>query len=796
MKKKINTSLILLGSVTLLIGCAQVKMPSINTPQPKKYGYVDNVMTANGFPKNTTQWVVYSDRSRNATYINKNDDKASKEIKFLEPLIVVRKKDGLLKVAEYIPDAFIKKVPSKSIKTYGWIREDQVLQWGNALRNYETGYAMKAAVVPSNSDVIENALNYYSNDSISVFTTPTLSEKASVKIPNGQLVYIYKQAENNKRYLIGKEPTINPDSVSKSVYGWVSSNVIEPWGGRSAIKLKASPKINDTLLGIYKGSTLKPQKKPVVTIKDLVNRSALENIFPVDISQKEKDTFTRTKFFTNVLDYSKNYVYNVVGEPIDFIRYKEIVAKSKKLNVVFALDVSYDNIPYTPVVKSLLQDLQLYFDKPSYFNTVKYGVVLYKNNLCGSNVAASSLTKNYNEVTQFIDSRINQMYCRETDGGPQPLAEGLIGAGNILSNATDETNIVIVVGTNADQSGNMMEVVNTLSRAQARLIMYQTHAKSSDSYNNFMLASEKIVSTTAKNISELKKQKIIDLNDVLRSNDFSLKESEAGFYSLDFPKESMSQGFVVFPKKGDVANPGMLKKAVDSLLQQVAYGNNVINNSLGGYFHSKVGVAKTELDLSYGYKFPGLLNPISTDIAEQLVNQEQPFLTTGYISPKLINDYGSELEKGILISDEEYDNLSLFYKEVYEKSGAAKSNFNQKNAIKAFIKLVKKYNPTIKRYEKGNLLKQPMAFSVGLTTGFDTTDDELMLADNLKNWKNSKVMDPLTVQNYFRQYNVLVDRLLAYRNDPIIKVKHNGQEFYWLNEYFMPTFMAINKPKN
>ena len=71
-----------------------------------------------------------------------------------------------------------------------------------------------------------------------VFNSPSLIETANVKIPNGQIVYVYKMAENNKRFLVGKKPSVDMDSINKGLYGWVSSNVISSWGERSAIKLK------------------------------------------------------------------------------------------------------------------------------------------------------------------------------------------------------------------------------------------------------------------------------------------------------------------------------------------------------------------------------------------------------------------------------------------------------------------------------------------------------------------------------------------------------------------------------
>lgn len=795
MKNKLPLAAYYIGLSVLLTAC-QVKLPSKRTPEPSQYGQVDNATVINGFPKKAVPWIAISDRSRNTAYLDKNDEKSYKEVKFLEPLMVLKHRDGMVKVAEYIPDALMKKVSSKQVKTYGWIPESDLLLWSSSLKSEKTGFPVKVAVVPNNTEVIKNSERYYKNDSIMVFSSPSLIEQANVKIPNGQMVYVYKQAENNKRFLVGKKPSIDIDSIGKSLYGWVSSNVISSWGERSAVKMKNTTGITETTLGIHEGSPggNDSENRTAVLLTDVNKRTPLENIFPVTLPLNEPPApDSKTKYFTNILDYSKNYVFNVLGEPIYFDRYREITEKNKKINIVFALDISAPNAPYAPIVKSLLQDLQLRFEKPSYFNQVRYGVVLYKNNSCGDNVAVSPLNTDYSKITTFIDQKSNEMNCI-SNSGYQPVNEGLMAAGDLLSNFPDETNIVVTVGTSAAQSGNMYGVINSLTQAQARLIMFQTSARSSDTYNDFVLMSENVVTNTAKNIAELKKQKIINQNDVLTKNNFNLVEGDEGFFSLDYPKQSMAQGFVIFPKKGDIATPGYLKKSVDSLIAQVTLDNTTLDKSLNDYFHSSVGAGRTDVDLKYKYLYPGLTNPVPAGIAAQLINYGNPFLVKGYI-PKELKDFKPGLEKGILISEAEYDNLKSFYTEVYQKTGAERADFSQAKAVREYVKLLKKYNPTLKFLDKGDLYKQPMSYSVGVSTGFDNSEEELMSKYMLKGWKKSKIVTNETARNYFRHYKDLAERMLSHRNDPAVKIQQNGQTFYWLNEYFMPTMQPTEQPE-
>ena len=795
MKNRFPLAAYYIGVSVLLTSC-QVKLPSKKTPEPSQYGQVDNSPVVNGFPKKSVPWIAISDRSRNTAYLDKSDEKSYKEVKFLEPLMVLKSRDGMVKVAEYVPDALMKKVSSKQIKTYGWIPESDLLLWSNSLKSEKTGFPVRVAVLPSNSDVIRSSERYYKNDSIMVFNSPSLIEQANVKIPNGQIVYVYKQAENNKRFLVGKKPSVDMDSISTSLYGWVSSNVISAWGERSAVKMKNTTGVTETALGLHEGSPggNETENRTAILLTDVNKRTALENIYPVSLALNETATpDSKTKYFTNILDYSKNYVFNVLGEPIYFDRYREITEKNKKINIVFALDISAPNAPYAPIVKSLLQDLQLRFEKPSYFNTVKYGVVLYKNNSCGDNVSVSNLSTDYSKITTFIDQKTNEMNC-PSNSGYQPVNEGLMAAGNLLSNVPDETNIVITVGTSANQSGNMYGVINSLTQAQARIIMFQTSARSADTYNDFVLMAENVVTNTAKNIAELKKQKIINQNDVLTKNNFSLIEGDAGFFSLDYPKQSMSQGFVIFPKKGDIATPGYLKKSVDSLIAQVTLDNETLDKSLNDYFHSSVGAGRTDVDLKYKYLYPGLTNPVPAGIAAQLINYGSPFLVKGYI-PKELKDFKPGLEKGILISETEYDNLKAFYTEVYQKTGAERSDFNQAAAIREYIAILKKYNPTVKFLDKGDLYEKPMSYAVGISTGFDNSEEELMSKYKLKGWKKSKIVTNETARNYFRHYKDLAERMLTYRNNPAVKIQQNGQTFYWLNEYFMPTMLPTEEPE-
>ena len=103
------------------------------------------------------------------------------------------KSSKLVKVAEYNADALMKKLSAKSVKSYGWISEDNLLLWNSALRDRTSGFIMKAAIVPGNTDVVKNTGTYIKNDSAVVYSSPNLSDPVKKKIPIGELVYVYKK---------------------------------------------------------------------------------------------------------------------------------------------------------------------------------------------------------------------------------------------------------------------------------------------------------------------------------------------------------------------------------------------------------------------------------------------------------------------------------------------------------------------------------------------------------------------------------------------------------------------------
>ncbi|HZH72129.1 MAG TPA: type VI secretion system protein TssR domain-containing protein [Mariniphaga sp.] len=770
-------SIVLLLMSILFVGCSLQKVK--NTPYPKPYATIENTAYVNGFPKQRQPWVVFSDRSNNKINPTEKEDPFTmyKDASFLTPFIVLKENKGMYKVAEYkeglINDGKLPK--SKGLKVLGWIPEERLLLWNNSLKSSETGFVSKATIVVNHSDVIKYSEKYIENDSVIIFSDPDLINKAKNKVSIGNFVYIYKYSEDKSRVLIGKEQGSITDSIQNNIYGWVSKNMLSLWGERSSLKLA-----KDTAnIGVGVTDTLIHQL--ALTPQEVRNRSGIESIYP----EIDND---RIKFFTNVFDYDKNKIYNVLGNPIYYKRYREILSDNQKLNVVFVLDVSRNNRLYIPVVKSLLQELQLNFTNPDYFTSIKFGGVVYKQNSCGVSPLHSSLSSNYRDIALFFEEKIEQLTCSDT-GIVQPVGQGLLSAAQMLSGAENETNIIILIGTTADESSQSQTAINALSRANAKLVFFQTQSKSADAYNDFVLLGEKSVVNSAKNIVERKKEKIVNQNDLLTNNSYSLTTGENGVYFLDFPSQSMTQGFVIFPKKGDAMQAGVLKSAIDTLLVQVTDDNKKIDSTLTRYFRSEIGVNNTRLAAPYFNLFSLADQLIPTQVAASLLNHNASFLIEGQFSGVQDSIQQSQIKQGILLSEQEYEQLRSFYTIVH-RSVLSEDKFRKRKGLRAYLKVVSDNTPTLKRIKRRKLKRMPMSELVKFTTGFSMSRDSLMNMTP-KEWIKSKEMEPELVLEYFEQFRDIAAKMGVSKGDTAIRIVHEGQVFYWLSEEYIP--MLIQK---
>ncbi|MDR0794400.1 MAG: hypothetical protein LBE82_13915 [Chitinophagaceae bacterium] len=767
-----------------MISCSQ---KVYEAPRPSAGEVIDNITLDNGYLKQRQPWIVYSDREKNNVNLTPTGNEALsdyKKLKFLDPLIVLKRKNGMLKLAEYTPGAVNDwKISSKkSMKISGWVPEERLLLWNNSLKKSETGFALKAALVVNDADVLRNSNKYIENDSVIVFSSPDLISKTNTKVNLGHLVYIYKQSANNECFLVGDAPGFVIDSVKSHVYGWVSKRMVSVWGERAGVQFSETDSVQSRIL-TAKETADSINNQMVITTQNLGARTGFENIFPLQASNMPDSSWNMgVKYFTNALDYNANKIYNVLGHPVYYNKYREILANNRKLNIVFVLDMSQNNRLYLHITKSLLQEMQLNFSSSSYFSSIKFGGVVYKQNPCGVSTLTSALSANYSDVASFFDKKTREMQC-DDDDIVQPVDKGLSSAASLLSGKEDETNIIILVGTTASPN-QTQAAINALTGSEARAIIFQTQSKSADAYNNFVLLAEKAIGGSAANIAEFKKEKIINQQDLLVDNNYSLTEGEAGVYSLNYPKQSMTQGAVIFPKKGETMQARVLKNTFDSLLAQITSDNKKTDSTLTAYFRSSIGIGNTFLSKEYrnNFLFSDGLIPVS--IASALLDQNASFLLNGYLSNEL-NPFHTGVEYGVLLNEQEYEWLQNYYT-IISKKTLLDDDFNQRKAMRRYARALYGMQPTSKNTSRRGMRHKPMNEILKINTGYFSDDKNALMNSTLRSWKRTKTISVEKVFDFFEQHKMLADKLAVLKGDASLRINCNGQYFYWLTKDYIP----------
>jgi len=792
---------IIIGFTIFFTSCAKLpfnkKVTVLCSKVSKYYIEADSMLLNDGNNKVKSRWLVFSDRENNSTQVSINNDMVEKKLAFLQPLFVLKSKGNFVRVTSFDPSINLKetsgRLVKKALKFSGWISKDKLLLWSAALKESSTSFTAKAIVNVADVAIIIKPEKYLLNDSLLLFASPDLLKPISKKITVGKIVFIYKISDDKKSYLIGNEPSVTTEGIDQSMLGWISVHAVTIWGARSVITLNTIPP--DTTVGLFStiNHAINKDTLPSLNITEFNDRSSFENIFPFHVSPNSNDSIFKLGYQQNILDYSKNKIFNVLGKPIYYNKYREIIKNAKKLNVVFVIDGGQTNRLYLPSVKSVLQDLQLYFDTTTAFQSTHFGAILYKNTKCTADTIASKqkLTDNYIDLIKFIDEKEKNNNCTD-EGIYQPVNKGIIDACNLLNPVKNETNLIVVVGTTGSDEDNLSETISAISKVQARLLYFQTINKSNDAYNDFVLNAGKIVVASAQNIAEFKKEKLVNQNDVITNNSYNLKTGDSGIYHLDFPLKSMTQGYILFPKKGDVLLPGLLKNNFDSLLQQIIQDNQNVTHSLNQYFKSNIGVNNTDLKKQYSRYDDKVPSPISVGFASSFININNGFFIPGFLKQTSPKDYVQPINFGVLLTETEYDKQAFYFDKVFKLSGAAKEKFHKRKAIRKYTSFLKKYTDEFgKKLSRGKIKSLHPNEALAVFTGF-VSKDSLNNDVSLKSLKSKNNSTSKQILMFFNSFKKAANTMRENKNNQQVRVDCKGNYYYWVDKKLMPFIFKLN----
>ena len=774
---------------------------------PKKADYWldgEDAEVKPGYFPERERWLVFSDRAGNNTYKSPASDVQLKSLGFMDPCYVIRRKGDYLELVSYDPKLFKnphkRLIDIKSANYLGWVNKSRLLLWRNALREQHTGFFIKGVTCFKGEKAIKALAPFAANDSLMVFSSPSMKQMIS-KSGMEALFYIFKQSEDGNQFLVGRKPQFTADSRAEAVIGWIPASLVKAWGERSFFTRPNYSSLNpekenepggNRSIFIH-GPTLTdtlPDYQAYSCCKGVTAYPLLERIFPVQAQQQKVNgrEMIKTGVLKDILDRSENEVINVLGNKISYNAFSCLLSCQHKANIVFVVDGGAENGKYMNALQTVVQHMELYFDTASLFTDYRFGAVVYKDNLSGRcSPATLPLTASYPDLEDFFYKQQQEMNNCNDNLIQQAVFSGLGRAARLLNPYKDESNIIVLIGAagNNMRSGeDMSEIIRQLSYTNTRLLVFQTYNGSNPAYNNFFIQGKTLVERTAFNISEHKKEKLVNPDDNLKDPDFTLVQGDSGVFYLDYPKSAMTQGFVLFPEQGQTMQPTFLVKGLHSLMVQIHNDNERMERSLRQYF-SVNGTRTTRIQEPFRPPYPSYGNDYlpARFLKEALSVSEQPFYVPAWVENTRFGDTSANVKFGLLASGEEYEQV------VRALSMLGGDRDYSRDSRKAMYRhLCREAKHYLKAHDitpDKRISRLSMAALMECMTGYKSTNsawtkNELRL---IKKWRSTTRRDVVSFLTACREKSVW---LAENTQNNAIRFENNGQVWYWLTAEHLP----------
>jgi hypothetical protein len=640
-------------------------------------------------------WVVFSDRDENYTYTAPGGSLVMKKIKFMEPFYVSTARNGYVKLIKYQPGIVQgrKLINKKGAQSYGWISKDKVLLWQSAYVSASSGYPDKAITVISGKAPLTSPATYYDRtDSIYVFDSPEMEHKKS-KLALHQLLYIYKKSPDGKTFLIGSEPQLIADSAARSVYGWVPADAVHNWGNRLYIgSAKTGFNFDDSVASVINRSLqfagpgkasfafdpLIDQDQPLLRSIPVISYPAAGNM--------------ELGIATDVYDKSNNSILNIKGGRLTYKEYLSIRKNIRKINVVFVVDGGSSMRNYSSGLTSTIQSFENVFNSYNKGNQISYGAVVYRSssNCSVGGVEKQSFNTDYRKVVNFLDKQasLTNSSCIAA-ANSQPVFDGLHASLSMFNNHKNETNLVVLIGStgNSVSTTTVYDMATEVANVDARLLAIQVYSDYNPIYNDFVIQARKLVSESASQLAERKKNRMVIGEGLSNTQQFNVSLSDSISFYLDYPKNSLIQGAVIFPPKGVIKSNQAMDGALKRLMQETQTDIYTQVHTLDSAFRLT--------GREHRYVTPVVISqlqaPVPADLGDNLPHNAFKYYLTAQAPANIVTENPAELQYLLILNETEYkqmnDVLSMMIGENLEQDAG---NYRRK-LFKNYLNIVREY---------------------------------------------------------------------------------------------------------
>lgn len=603
-------------------------------------------------------WIVFSDREDNYTTTAPGGSLIMKKIGFMEPFYVSKEENGYLKLIKYKAGMIRGRKISdkKSAISYGWIAKSKLLLWQRAFTNQKTGYAEKAIGIVNGKNALTEPRFYFdTTDSILVYSTPELKDRRT-KVRLHEIAYIYKKSEDGKKYLIGSDDQLVADTALKSIYGWVSAEAVHSWGDRLYItSVKPGNYDNDDSTataiknGINKGTAfvvdpLLPQENIILRSVPVVSDDA--NAFSVGVA-------------TDVYNKKDNKILTINGSALSYQDYVKLRKNKNKVNVVFVVDGGSPMTKYFSGMTNTIASFENIMGDFGKGTKVNYGGIVYRGvNGCPlQGIVVSPIQDDYRQLMTFLSNQAKNTTKCNGEVSEEPVFGAIKAGVNLFKNKKNETNLIILVGSTGNVGGTNNYLINELSEqvalADARILALQVYSDFNPSFNDFVIQSRKLVSESAIRSAEYRKNTMVKGEGLKSFQPYNTSLQDSISYYLDYPKNSLIQGGVVFPTKGSVNSNQSITIALRRFVKETSLDISNQISSLDSAFRL-TGISRKNLSS----EVEGLLvDPVGPDVADRMPHNAFKYYTTANLSPDAVKNNRSSLQYAIVLNNMEYKQI-------------------------------------------------------------------------------------------------------------------------------------------
>lgn len=564
--------------------------------------------------KTQDHWIAFSDSEENITFSDPFGRKELSSLGFMDPLLVLKTRNGYCKVISYDPEVInsggigeligkggkgFRLKDRKKVQYHGWIKEERLL---NSPRAMVCGYNLNPAKFHagiSHPKMVLNREAYIENDSFLLAQAPGFRKEIKHKAPLHDWVYIYKKIENPPQYLIGTVPEIDQDSI-QGIFGWVSDSALLPLAQNSLLLPKThspndsiSPSLEEPGMDFPARWTNEKHAESGsdTSLMDLGELAFFkdENWFlPADLPIRSRllntEEEVRTFVPMELVDMRRSKTYNCVGQPLTFQEYEALQTQLKTINMLVVFEDGKEGKEVLRNMISSLQDLYQLTHKHSMNDiSFNYAAVGYMGRWVSDTL---NWTNSFSRWLDFIQRRAEDTSI-EFLTYEHVMLRGLQEAARFLKDHEREHNIIIVIGSkiNANTFPKLFDhVVPQLSEVAANLVFLQSNRGKAAAYSDMVLQAKRILNEVGKGAAEVRQEIIVDNTLVKYKNELSPIDRCGNGYLFDFPEQSMQKGGLFFPKANAMMCPDLLEWAIDTIFNQIKQDNETLLSGIAENF--------------------------------------------------------------------------------------------------------------------------------------------------------------------------------------------------------------------